>query len=122
VLDALPFVYIVASEGVQVALGKKAGPAAAKRTAFRAVKSGTAMAVGAGVAMAAGGLAAMPAAVAVHLAFERYKSKSLLGRRLKGRIETLQFLQKKWLPPAPAVPADNFEPAVPAADFDAASV
>jgi len=99
-LGALPFAYIIASEGAQVVLGKKAGAAAAKHAAFRAAKSGTAMAVGVGAAMAAGGFAAMPAAVAVHLAFGRFKNKSLLGRRLKGRIETLRFLQKKWLPEA----------------------
>ena len=110
VLDALPFVFIVASEGARVALGRKAAPSAAKHAAFRAAKTGTAMAIGAGVAMAVGGLAAMPAAVAVHLTFERCKSKLLLRRRLKGRIESLRFLQTKWAPPA-----------VPAADIDAAS-
>ena len=98
VLDALPFVFIVASEGAKVALGRKAITSAAKHAAFRATKTGAAMAVGAGVAIAAGGLAALPVAVAVHLVFERCKSKILLNRRLKGRIETLRFLQKKWLP------------------------
>ena len=114
VFHALPFVFIAASEGVQVVLGKKAGAAAAKHTAFRATKSGIAMAVGAGVALAAGGWMAMPAAVAMHLVLERYKSKALLSRRLQGRIEALRFLQKKWLPAVPAASFDEISlPALP---------
>ncbi len=98
VFGALPFLLIVAGEGSQVMLGKKAGAAAAKNAAFRAVKSGAAMAVGAGVAMAVGGIAAMPAAVAVHLLFERHKSRALLSRRMENRIEAVRFLQTKWCP------------------------
>lgn len=98
IFGALPFVFIVATEGTQVILGKKGGASAAKNAAFRAAKSSAAMAVGAGVAMAGGGLAAMPAAVAVHLLFERHKSKALLGRRLEKRAEAVRFLARKWCP------------------------
>lgn len=102
VFNALPFVLIVATEGSKVILGKKSGASATKHAAFRAVKSGAAMAVGAGVAMTAGGLAAMPAAVAVHLLFERHKSKVLLSRRLAGRVDSVRFLRRKWQPEAQA--------------------
>lgn len=95
---ALPFLLIVAGEGSKVILGKKDGSSAAKSAAFRAVKSGTAMAIGAGVAMTVGGIAAMPAAVAVHLLFERHKSRMLLSRRLENRIQSVRFLRGKWCP------------------------
>lgn len=98
VFNALPFLLIAAGEGAQVILGKKAGAAAAKNAAFRAVKSGAAMAVGAGVAMTAGGIAAIPAAISVHLLFERNKSRALLSRRLRNRIQAVRFLQTKWCP------------------------
>ncbi len=100
VFGALPFVVILATEGGKVLLGKKGGVSATKSAAFRAAKTGTAMAVGAGVAMTAGGIAALPVAVAVHLLFERHKTKAMLGRRIERRIETVRFLRDKWAPQA----------------------
>ena len=76
----LPFVIISATEGTKVLLGKKPGKTGLKDGAFRMVKSGAAMGVGAAVTGLAGFWAA--------------RSKALTGRRIQGRIQRLQELNK----------------------------
>ena len=90
----LPFVIISAAEGTKVLLGKKPGKTGLKDGAFRMVKSGAAMGVGAAVTGLAGFWAAIPVTMGVRALFDRYRSKALTGRRIQGRIQRLQELNK----------------------------
>ncbi|MCL2320662.1 MAG: hypothetical protein FWC47_00995 [Oscillospiraceae bacterium] len=96
VLDIIPFLIIVATEGSKVILGKKKVSKAVKDASYRSIKSGTAMAVGAGVTAIGGGILALPAAVSVRFFFDKYKSKAMLKRRLEDRITTMNYLREKW--------------------------
>ena len=90
----LPFVIISATEGTKVLLGKKPGKTGLKDGAFRMVKSGAAMGVGAAVTGLAGFWAAIPVTMGVRALFDRYRSKALTGKRIQGRIQRLQELNK----------------------------
>ena len=90
----LPFVIISATEGTKVLLGRKPGKTGLKDGAFRMVKSGAAMGVGAAVTGSAGFWAAIPVTMGVRAMFDRYRSKTLTGRRVQGRIERLKELNK----------------------------
>ena len=90
----LPFVVISATEGTKVLLGKKPGKTGLKDGAFRMVKSGAAMGVGAAVTGLTGFWAAVPVTMGVRALFDRYRSKALTGRRVQGRIERLQELNR----------------------------
>ena len=90
----LPFVVISATEGTKVLLGKKPGKTGLKDGAFRMVKSGAAMGVGAAVTGLTGFWAAIPVTMGVRALFDRYRSKALTGRRVQGRIQRLQELNK----------------------------
>ena len=90
----LPFVIISATEGTKVLLRKKPGKTGLKDGAFRMVKSGAAMGVGAAVTGLAGFWAAIPVTMGVRALFDRYRSKTLTGRRVQGRIRRLQELNR----------------------------
>ena len=90
----LPFIIISATEGTKVLLGKKPGMTGLKDGAFRMVKSGAAMGVGAAVTGLTGFWAAIPVTMGVRALFDRYRSKALTGRRVKGRIQRLQELNR----------------------------
>ncbi len=94
VTGILPFVLISATEGTKVLLGKKPGKTGLKDGAFRMVKSGAAMGVGAVVTGMTGFWAAIPVTMGVRAMFDRYRSKALTGRRVQGRIQRLQELNK----------------------------
>ena len=80
--------------GTKVLLGRKPGKTGLKDGAFRMVKSGAAMGVGAAVTGIAGFWAAIPVTMGVRAMFDRYRSKTLTGRRVQGRIERLKELNK----------------------------
>ena len=94
VTGILPFVIISATEGTKVLLGKKPGKTGLKDGAYRMVKSGAAMGVGAAVTGLTGFWAAIPVTMGVRALFDRYRSKALTGRRVQGRIQRLQELNK----------------------------
>jgi hypothetical protein len=90
----LPFIIISATEGTKVLLGKKPGMTGLKDGAFRMLKSGAAMGVGAAVTGLTGFWAAIPVTMGVRALFDRYRSKALTGRRVQGRIQRLQELNR----------------------------
>ena len=90
----LPFVIISATEGAKVLLGKKPGMTGLKDGAYRMVKSGAAMGVGTAVAGLTGFWAAIPVTMGVRALFDRYRSKTLTGHRVQGRIKRLEELNK----------------------------
>ncbi len=90
----LPFVIISATEGTKVLLGRKPGKTGLKDGAFRMVKTGAAIGVGAAVTGVTGFWAAIPVTMGVRAMFDRYRSKALTGRRVQGRIQRLQELNK----------------------------
>lgn len=94
VTGILPFVIISATEGTKVLLGKKPGKTGLKDGAFRMVKSGAAMGVGAAVTGITGFWAAIPVTMGVRALFDRYRSKTLTGRRVQGRINRLHELNR----------------------------
>lgn len=94
VTGLLPFVIISASEGSKVLLGKKPGKSGLKDGAYRMVKTGAAMGVGAAVTGLAGFWAAIPVTMGVRAMFDRYRSKTLTGMRVQGRINRLKELNK----------------------------
>ena len=94
VTGVLPFVIISVHEGSKVLLGRKPGKAGLKDGAYRMVKTGAAMGVGAAVAGAAGFWAAVPVTMGVRALFDRYRSKTLTGHRVQGRIKRLQELNR----------------------------
>ena len=94
VAGILPFVIISATEGTKVLLGKKPGKTGLKDGAYRMVKSGAALGVGAAVSGLTGFWAAIPVTMGVRALFDRYRSKALTGRRVQGRIQRLQELNR----------------------------
>ena len=90
----LPFVIISATEGTKVLLGKKPGKTGLKDGAFRMAKSGAALGVGAAVTGLTGFWAAIPVSMGVRALFDRYRSKALTGRRVQGRIQRLEELNR----------------------------
>ncbi len=90
----LPFVLISATEGTKVLLKKKPGMTGLKDGAYRMVKSGAALGVGAAVTGLAGFWAAIPVTMGVRALFDRYRSKALTGKRIEGRIQRLQELNR----------------------------
>ena len=90
----LPFVVISVTEGTKILLGKKPGKTGLKDGAFRMVKSGAAMGVGAAVTGLTGFWAAIPVTMGVRALFDRYRSKALTGKRIQGRIQRLQELNR----------------------------
>ncbi len=94
VTGVLPFAIITVSEGSKILLRKKPGKTGLKDGAFRMVKTGAAMGVGAAVAGAAGFWAAIPVTMGVRAIFDRYRSKTLTGHRVQGRIRRLQELNR----------------------------
>ncbi len=90
----LPFAIISATEGTKVLLKKKPGITGLKDSAFRMAKSGAALGVGAAVSGLAGFWAAIPVTMGVRALFDRYRSKTLTGRRVQGRIQRLQELNR----------------------------
>ena len=90
----LPFVIISATEGTKVLLGKKPGITGLKDGAYRMVKSGAAIGVGAAVTGLTGFWAAIPVSMGVRALFDRYRSKALTGRRVQGRIQRLEELNR----------------------------
>ena len=90
----LPFAIISATEGTKVLLGRKPGVTGLKDGAFRMVKTGAAMGVGAAVSGMTGFWAAIPVTMGVRALFDRYRSKTLTGRRIQGRIQRLQELNR----------------------------
>ena len=99
VCTALPFVIIAAVEGTKVVLGRKPARNATRDATSRMVKTGAAIGVGTLVAGAAGFWAAIPATMGVRALFDRYKSKSLEGFRIHGRIARLQALRAQMASP-----------------------
>ncbi len=104
----LPFVIISATEGTKVLLGKKPGKTGLKDGAYRMVKSGAALGVGAAVSGLTGFWAAIPVTMGVRALFDRYRSKTLTGHRVQGRIERLRelnrFIRREEAAPDRAVP------------------
>ena len=94
VTGILPFAIISVTEGTKVLLGKKPGMTGLKDGAFRMAKSGAAMGIGAAVSGITGLWAAIPVTMGVRAMFDRYKSKSLTGHRVQGRIQRLQELNR----------------------------
>ncbi len=94
VTGILPFAIISAMEGTKVLLGRKPGITGLKDGAYRMVKTGAAMGVGAAVAGATGFWAAIPVTMGVRALFDRYRSKSMTGMRIHGRIDRLRELNR----------------------------
>ena len=90
----LPFMIISVTEGTKVLLRKKPGKTGLKDGAFRMVKTGAAMGVGAAVTGVTGFWAAIPVTMGVRALFDRYRSRTLTGRRIQGRIKRLQELNR----------------------------
>ena len=88
----LPFVIISISEGSKVLLGRKPGKTGLKDGTYRMVKTGAAMGVGAAVTGLTGFWAAIPVTMGVRALFDRYRSKTLTGVRVQGRINRLRDL------------------------------
>jgi hypothetical protein len=59
------------------------------------VKTGAALGVGTAVAASAGFWAAFPVTMGVRAIFDRYRSKTLTGMRVQGRISRLQELNNQ---------------------------
>ena len=90
----LPFAIIGATEGTKVLLGRKPGKTGLRDGAFRMAKTGAALGVGAAVTGVAGFWAAIPVTMGVRALFDRYRSKTLTGRRVQSRIIRLQELNR----------------------------
>ncbi len=88
----LPFVIISLSEGSKVLLGRKPGKTGLKDGTYRMVKTGAAMGVGAAVTGLTGFWTAIPVTMGVRALFDRYRSKTLTGLRVQGRIDRLREL------------------------------
>lgn len=92
VCTALPFAIIAVDEGSKVLLGRKPGKTGMEDGAYRAVKTGAALGVGGAVASMAGFWAALPVTMGVRALFDRYRSRTLTGLRVQGRISRLKEL------------------------------
>ena len=110
----LPFVIISATEGTKVLLGKKPGKTGLKDGAYRMVKSGAALGIGAAVSGLTGFWAAIPVTMGVRALFDRYRSKTLTGHRVQGRIERLRelnrFIRREEAAPDCAAPTPAGDP------------
>ena len=99
ILDAVtvaaPFALIAVTEQMRVILGRKTGKAGFNDAVQRMVKTGAAMGVGALAAAAAGPVAAIPAAMGARALLSQYRSKSLLGVRVRERTERLRALRER---------------------------
>ena len=118
----LPFVIISATEGTKVLLGRKPGKTGLKDGAFRMVKSGAAMGVGAAVSGITGFWAAIPVTMGVRALFDRYRSKTLTGRRVQGRTQRLRelnhFIRRGMKEEEPEKPMLQGEPVQAAAQIE----
>ena len=116
VSGVLPFVIISIHEGTKVLLKKKPGMTGLKDGAFRMSKTGAAMGVGAAVAGATGFWAAIPVTMGVRALFDRYRSKTLTGKRVQGRIKRLQelnrFIRREEAEEQTEKPADGTQTAI----------
>lgn len=92
VCGALPFAIIAVQEGSKVILGLKPAANGVQDSAFRMAKTGAALGVGGAVAAGAGFWAAIPVTMGVRALFDRYRSKTLTGARVQGRINRLKEL------------------------------
>jgi len=92
VCGALPFAIIAVQEGSKVVLGLKPAANGVQDGAFRMIKTGAAMSVGGAVAASAGFWAAIPVTMGVRALFDRYRSRTLTGMRVQGRITRLKEL------------------------------
>ena len=92
VCTALPFAIIAVDEGSKVLLGRKPGKTGMADGTYRAVKTGAALGVGGAVASMAGFWAALPVTMGVRALFDRYRSRTLTGLRVQGRISRLKEL------------------------------
>ena len=90
----LPFVIISIHEGSKVILKKKPGKTGLKDGAFRMAKTGAALGVGAAMTGLTGFWAAIPVTMGVRALFDRYRSRTLTGMRLQGRIDRLKELNR----------------------------
>ena len=90
----LPFAIITVSEGSKILLKKKPGKTGLKDGVYRMAKTGAAMGVGAAVMGAAGFWTAIPVTMGVRALFDKYRSKTLTGHRVQGRIERLKELNR----------------------------
>lgn len=113
VCSALPFAIIMVSEGSKVLLRRKPAATGVKDGAFRMVKTGAAMGVGAAVAGTAGFWAAIPVTMGVRALFDRYRSRTLTGMRVQGRIDRLRELNVSLR--GESLPATDAPEALPAA-------
>ena len=94
VTGVLPFELISFSEGSKVLLGRKPGKTGVRDGAWRMAKTGAALGAGAAVAGAAGFWAAIPVTMGVRALFDRYRSRTLTGLRVQGRINRLKELNR----------------------------
>ena len=94
VTGILPFAIITVSEGSKILLRKKPGKTGLKDGAYRMAKTGAAMGVGAAVMGAAGFWAAIPVTMGVRALFDSYRSRTLTGHRIQGRIDRLKELNR----------------------------
>ena len=96
-LDALtaaaPFAVIAVTEQLKVIMGRKTGKAGFSDAVQRMIKTGAAMGVGALAGLAGGPIAAVPAAMGTRAFLSHYKSRALLGMRVKERTERLRALR-----------------------------
>ena len=90
----LPFAIITVSEGSKILLKKKPGKTGLKDGAYRMAKTGAAMGIGAAVMGAAGFWTAIPATMGIRALFDKYRSKTLTGHRIQGRIDRLKELNR----------------------------
>ena len=95
VCGALPFAIIAVQEGSKVVLGLKPAANGMQDGAYRMVKTGAALGVGTAVAAGAGFWAAIPVTMGVRALFDRYRSKTLTGMRVQGRINRLKELNSQ---------------------------
>ena len=112
----LPFVIISATEGTKVLLGRKPGKTGLKDGAFRMAKTGAALGVGAAVTGLTGFWAAIPVTMGVRALFDRYRSKTLTGRRVQSRIQRLQELTKMIRQERPVRETEEAEYIAPTGD------
>ena len=117
VTGILPFVIISATEGTKVLLRRKPGKTGLKDGAFRMAKTGAALGVGAAVSGITGFWAAIPVTMGVRALFDRYRSKALTGRRVQGRIQRLQELNKMIRQERPLRETEETGYTAPAADI-----
>ena len=92
---AAPFAVIAVTEQMRVIMGRKTGKAGFSDAVQRMMKTGAAMGVGALAAAAAGPIAAVPAAMGTRALLSKYKSKSMLGLRVRERTERLRALNAR---------------------------